>query len=75
MCLVLRLSLCENARDHEVDFLGSSRLNGMIFSLGRIISARFMISACGDKGGGQLIDGVRINTYFGSINHLDIGCR
>ena len=39
---------------------------------GETISARAMSPACCDKSGGQLIDGVGINTYFGSVNLLDI---
>lgn len=37
-----------------------------------ITSARFMIPACCDKRGGQFINGVGINAYFGSVNLLDI---
>ena len=37
-----------------------------------IISARFVAPACRDKGGRQLINRVGINTYFGSVNLLDI---
>jgi len=41
--------------------------------LGRgIMSARSMTPACRDKSGRQLINGVGINTYFGSVNLLDI---
>jgi hypothetical protein len=31
-----------------------------------------MTAASRDKGGGQLVNGVRINAYFGSVNSLDI---
>jgi hypothetical protein len=37
-----------------------------------IISARFVTPACCDKSGWQLINGVGINTYFGSVNLLYI---
>ena len=37
-----------------------------------IISARFMTPTCRDKSGGELINGVGINVYFGSVNLLDI---
>jgi hypothetical protein len=37
-----------------------------------VISARSMTAVCCDEGDGQLIDGVGINTYFGSVNLLDI---
>ena len=35
-----------------------------------------MTPACRDKSGRQLVDGVGIDAYFGSINLLDIlGCE
>ena len=37
-----------------------------------IISARAMRPTCRDKSGGQLINGVGVNTYFGSVNPLDV---
>jgi len=37
-----------------------------------IISIRFMIPACRDESGWQLVNGVGINTHFGSVNLLDI---
>jgi len=33
-----------------------------------------MTPACRDEGGRQLINRVGINTYFGSVNLLDIRC-
>ena len=50
-----------------------SRSKNTKTGLGRgIISARSVTPAGCDKGDGQLINGVGINTYFGSVNFLDI---
>jgi hypothetical protein len=78
----LAFYLYGDAGDHEVDFLCSSSLEAISLiyllsflgeGLGRgVISARSMTPACRDKGGGQFINGVGINTYFGSVNFLDI---
>jgi len=82
VCGGLAFYLYWDAGDHEVDLLCSSSLEAISLiyllsflgeGLGRgIISACSMTAACCDEGGGQLINRVGINTYFGSVNLLDI---
>jgi len=50
-----------------------SKLKNTKMGLGRgIISACSVTPASRDKSGGQLVNGVGINIYFGSVNLLDI---
>jgi len=69
-------------RDRKADFLCSSSLEAislicLLYFLGGgwwrgIISACSVAPAGCDKGGGQLVNGVGIDTHFGSVNILDI---
>ena len=47
----------------------------MDFENGQLLSARLVTPTCRNKSGGELIDGMGVNAYFGSVNLLDIGRR
>jgi hypothetical protein len=78
----LAFYLYGDVRDCKAGFLCSSSLEtvSLVYLLsflgegvGReFMSARSVTPACRDKGGGQLVNRVGINTYFGSVNLLDI---